>query len=132
MAWDTVREKKADAKRMLSKIVELRSSEQGTASDKAGQDKPKGDLDGERNADLNSGMELLELDFLLSIVESTKGNDKNDVTMRKLNFNELLRRQKQNQIDSNALKVYAVNAGNLYGKDIQCEAVKELTKRTKQ
>jgi len=75
-------------------------------------------------------MDLLELDFLLSIVENTKGNAQNDVTMRKLNFNEVLRREKQGQIDSNALAVYAVNAGNLYGKDIQCEATKELARRT--
>ena len=75
-------------------------------------------------------MDLLELDFLLSIVENTKGNDQNDVTMRKLNFNEVLRRGKQNQIDSNAFAVYAVNPGNLYGKDIQCEATKELARRT--
>jgi hypothetical protein len=84
----------------------------------------------EKNKDLRGGMDLLELDFLLSIVENTKGNGQNDVTMRKLNFNEVLRRQKQNQIDSNALVAYAVNTGNLYGKDIQCEATKELARRT--
>ena len=84
----------------------------------------------EKNKDLRGGMDLLELDFLLSIVENTKGNDPNDVTMRKLNFNEVLRRSKQNQVDSNALAVYAVNSGDMYGKDIQCEATKELAKRT--
>ena len=84
----------------------------------------------EKNKDLRGGMDLLEMDFLLSIIEKTKGNDPNDVTMRKLNFNEVLRRSKQNEIDSNALAVYAVNAGDLYGKDIQCEAIKELAKRT--
>ena len=83
-----------------------------------------------KNKDLHGGMDLLELDFLLSIVENTRGNDPNDVTMRKLNFNEILRREKQNQIDSNALAVYVVNSGNLYGKDIQCEATKELARRT--
>ena len=131
MAWDTVREKKAEAKRMVSKVMRMNPSEQGSAAGKEEDKKSKGDLAAEREADLNSGMDLLELDFLLSIVESTKGDDKNDVTMRKLNFNELLRRNKQDQIDSAALKVYAVNAGNLYGKDIQCEAMKELTKRTR-
>ena len=84
----------------------------------------------EKNKDLYGGMDLLELDFVLSIVENTNGNDQNDVTMRKLNFNEVLRREKQNQIDSNALVVYAMNSGNLYGKDIQCQATKELAKRT--
>ena len=131
MAWDTVREKKAEAKRMVNKVMRMHPSEQGSAAGKDEDKKSKGDLAAEREADLNSGMDLLELDFLLSIVESTKGDDKNDVTMRKLNFNELLRRNKQDQIDSAALKVYAVNAGNLYGKDIQCEAMKELTKRTR-
>ena len=101
-------------------------------AESAVQEKLKKELTTEENKDLRGGMDLLELDFLLSIVENTKGNDQNDVTMRKLNFNEVIRREKQNQIDSNALAVYAVNSGNLYGKDIQCEAMKELTKRTTQ
>ena len=119
MAW-SVGEKKGDTKRAtMDKVVELRSPVKAPSSDSAG---------GER--DLGGGMEMLELDFLLGVVEKTGGDDKNDVMMRKLNFNELLRRGKQNQIDSGALKVYAVDSGNLYGKDIQCEAMKELTKRT--
>ena len=84
----------------------------------------------ERGKDLHSGMELLELDFLLSIVENTKGDDENDVMMRKLNFNELLRRDQLNEADSHSLTAYAINEGKLYGKDIQCEAMKELTTRT--
>ncbi|MHC4075820.1 MAG: hypothetical protein ACYSRZ_05335 [Planctomycetota bacterium] len=99
-------------------------------AESAVQEKWENELTTEKNKDLRGGMELLELDFLLSIVENTKGNDPNDVTMRKLNFNEMLRREKQNQMESNALAVYAVNAGNLYGKDIQCEATKELARRT--
>ena len=84
----------------------------------------------ERNADLNSGMELLKLDFLLSIVQDTDGDNKNDVTMRKLNFNELVRRAKLDQVSSSVLKVYAINRGNLYDKAIQCEAISELARRT--
>ena len=99
-------------------------------TESAVQEKWDNELLTDKNRDLQGGMELLELDFLLSIVENTKGNAQNDVTMRKLNFNEILRREKQDQIDSNALAVYTVNAGNLYGKDIQCEATKELVKRT--
>jgi hypothetical protein len=84
-----------------------------------------------REKDLQSGMELLGEDFLLSIVEKTNGDDdEKDVTMRKLNFRELARRNKLNQADSNALKIYAINQGNLYGKDIQCEAIKALAERT--
>ena len=81
--------------------------------------------------DLKSGMELLEPSFLLRVVESTESNDKNDVMMRKLSFNELLRREELDRVAGNALKVYAVNEGSVYGKDIQCEAMKELAKRTK-
>ena len=99
-------------------------------AESAVQEKLEKELTTEKNKDLRGGMDLLELDFLLSIVENTKDNDQNDVTMRKLNFNEVLRREKQNHIDSNALAVYAVNAGSLYGKDIQCEATKELSRRT--
>jgi len=96
----------------------------------ASQKNPKNTLATEKNKDLQSGMELLELDFLLSIVENTKGNDQNDVTMRKLNFNEVLRREKLSQVKSKVLTVYAINRGNLYGKDIQCEVMGELAERT--
>ncbi len=98
--------------------------------DTAGREKPKNDLVREKGTDLHSGMELLDLNFLLSVVEHTEGKDENDVTMRKLNLNELLRRKKLSQADSNVLKVYAKNQDNLYGKDIQCEAMKQLAERT--
>jgi len=128
MAWSTASEKKSETKRTApAKIVEMRASGKDP-SETAGEEKSKDELT--KGKDLHSGMELLELDFLLSIVENTKGNDDNDVTMRKLNFNELLRRDQLNEADSNALRVYAINEGKLYGKDIQCEAMKELTTRT--
>ncbi|MHC4462846.1 MAG: hypothetical protein ACYS6W_03840 [Planctomycetota bacterium] len=121
MAWNSASDKKSETKRTgPNKVVEMRSSGKG---DEKSRD--------ERGKDLHSGMELLELDFLLSIVENTKGDDNNDVTMRKLNFTELLRRDQLNEADSHSLAVYAINEGNLYGKDIQCEAMKQLTTRTK-
>jgi len=80
--------------------------------------------------DLSSGMELLGLDFLLGVVENTKGKEQTDVTLRTLNFNELMRRNELNSLSSKALKVYAVNKGNVYGKEIQCEALQELAGRT--
>ena len=80
--------------------------------------------------DLSGGMEMLELDFLVRVVENTKGRSKKDVMMRKFSFNELVRREQLKVADSNALKVYALNKKNLYGKDIQCEAMKELAERT--
>jgi hypothetical protein len=84
-----------------------------------------------RVRDLQSGMELLEQDFLLSIVENTNdGNDEKDIIMRKLNFKELQRRGELNHADSKALRTYAINKGNIYGKDIQCEAMKSLAERT--
>jgi hypothetical protein len=89
------------------------------------------DLPRKTGKDLQSGMELLGLDFLLKVVENTNdGSDEKDVTMRKLNFKELQRRGKLNRTASNALKIYAINKGNLYGKDIQCEAMKSLAERT--
>jgi len=126
MAWNSTSEK---AKRTApGKVVEVRSS--GKGPETADDEKSKDELARERGKDLHSGMELLELDFLLSIVENTKGDDENDVTMRKLNFNELLRRDQLNEADSHALAAYAINEGKLYGKDTQCEAMKELTART--
>jgi len=124
MAW-SVEEKKGEVRKTpTGKVVEVRP----LGKEPHGAEKLRTDLDKER--DLASGMEVLELDFLLGVVENTRGDDKNDVMMRKLVFNELLRQQQLDTIDSNALKVYAVDDGNLYGKDIQCEAMKKLTERT--
>jgi hypothetical protein len=124
MAW-SVGEKKSEAKRGApGKVSELRPSADAS-SEMAGRQEAKG-----RGRDLAGGMEILELEFLLSIVESTGGDNKNDVMMRKLNFDELYRREQLNEIDSGSLKVYAKDAKHLYGKDIQCQAMNELTIRT--
>jgi hypothetical protein len=88
-------------------------------------------LSRKKQKDTQSGMELLGSDFLLKVVENTNdGSDEKDVTMRKLNFKELARRGELNSADSKALKEYAVNKGNIYGKDIQCEAIRILAGRT--
>lgn len=92
--------------------------------------KPKRKLVKKKDKDLHSGMELLELNFLLGIVENTNGEDEKDIIIRKLNFKELLRRGKLDRADSNALKIYAIDKNNRYGKDIQCEAMKNLAERT--
>lgn len=124
MAW-SVGERKNEPKTMgQHRVMEMHPS----AKDAPDDAKPKAEMNKER--DVTSGMEILELDFLLGVVENTKGSDKNDVTMRKLVFNELIRREQLDTIDSSALKVYTVNESNLYGKDIQCEAMKKLTERT--
>lgn len=124
MAWG-VGEKKPETKRTgPNKVAEVRTAEK----DNSGDTQQKNRMNKERN--LGGGMEMLEMDFLLGVVENTGGADKNDVMMRKLVFNELLRREQLDAIDSNALKVYAIDDGGLYGKDIQCEAMKKLTERT--
>jgi len=124
MAWNA-NDKKTETKRTgPGKVVEIRGPGKGAVGMVEGRGGPGTDRD------LGSGMEVLEMDFLLSVVENTKGEDKNDVTMRKLVFNELLRREQLDAIDSNALKVYTVDESRLYGKDIQCEAMKKLAERT--
>jgi len=124
MAW-SVGEKKSETKRTgPNKVVEVRNSDKSAS----GEAQSKFELGRER--DLTGGMEMLEQDFLLSVVENVAGADKNDVIMRKLVFSELLRREQLNTIDSHALKAYAIDGGNLYGKDIQCEAMKKLAERT--
>ena len=80
--------------------------------------------------DMHSGMELLGLEFLLSIVENVDGNEKNEVEMRKLCFNELIRTDQCSEIDSKALKFYVMDEEELYGKDIQYQAMQELSDRT--
>jgi hypothetical protein len=128
MAWN-VAEKRGETKRApANKVVGVRPTDREPSGGAAGEEKPKNEMGKER--DLAGGMEMLELDFLLGVIEDTKSDDKNDVAMRKLGFNELLRREQQKEIDSGALTVYAVDESNLYGKTIQCEAMKELTKRT--
>jgi len=104
----------------------------GKTFDLSGVAKAKSEgLHTKREKDLQSGMEILDSDFLLSIVENTNGgDDEKDVAMRKLNFKELLRRGELSQAESKALRTYAINKGNLYGKDIQCEALKSLAERT--
>jgi hypothetical protein len=128
MKWKKLRERNYKEKKMTSKTTDPTFQMTDTMEQKI----PKQEPGEKRKGDVNGGMELLELDFLLGVIEDTKGNDNHDVTMRKLTFNEILRRENQTQIDSNALAVYAVNKGNLYGKVIQCEAMKELTRRTVQ
>jgi len=137
MKWKKIRQINHKERKMANKTADsaLDMSEPSTQEDfseTATEKTSKNESTRKNDADLNSGMELLELDFLLSIVENTQGNEENDVTMRRLSFNELLRRGRQSQIDSRSLAVYAVNEGDLYGKDIQCEAIIELTRRTVQ
>ena len=84
-----------------------------------------------KERDLSSGMEILDLDFLVKVVEKTRGKNKKNVTMRQLVFNELVRREQLNAISSKTLNIYTINKGNVYSKNIQCEAMRELTKRTK-
>jgi len=125
MAWG-VGERKVDLRKGPGgKVVPL-----GEAEESGGETTMEKKTRAQRN--LAGGMDLLELDFLLGVVESTNGEDKNDVAMRKLTFNEVLRRNQQNEVDSAVLSLYAVDEKGHYGKDIQCAAMKELNRRTDQ
>lgn len=84
-----------------------------------------------KNSDLRSGLELLELPFLVKLVSSIENIGKPDIEMRKIAFFELNRRDKLGSIDGKVLKVYAKNIKNLFGKIIQCRAITELACRTK-
>ncbi|MCJ7693280.1 MAG: hypothetical protein MUO22_07675 [Sedimentisphaerales bacterium] len=84
-----------------------------------------------KGRDLHGGMELLELGFLLSVLEEMSSAEVSDVTMRKLSFEELLRRDRLSRISSKALKLYAKDEQGFYGRKIQCEAMKQLSQRTK-
>lgn len=82
------------------------------------------------NADLKSGIELLERAFLLNLVSDTESDDDTDITMRKICFQELMRRGQLGHIDSGTLTAYSLNKNNLYGKEIQRAALQELALRT--
>ena len=76
------------------------------------------------------GMELLSVEFLLAKTAKVTEIDKKDVEMRQMAFNELARRNELNKMAGEILKDYAVNGDNLYGKTIQCLAMKTLAQRT--
>lgn len=76
------------------------------------------------------GMEMLDTDFVLEVIEDLQCNEANDVVMRKIGFYEILRRDIKSMIDSRALKTYAIDADGHYGKEIQCQAMQELARRT--
>jgi len=93
-------------------------------------------------ADLQSGLELLELPFLTGMVSDIESRQYLDIEMRKIAFMELVRRGQLGSIEGNVLKVYAKNSASSacggpkggkggFGKAIQCEALKELAARTR-
>lgn len=83
-----------------------------------------------RGRDLHGGLELLDLDFLLDMVENIESAEEHDVLMRKFSFHELARTNRLGEIDSNALRYYCVDEDGLYDKQTQCEAMRELAART--
>lgn len=119
-------------KRVPARFAEATARRVGKTFNLSGAARAKSEgLRKKQGRDLQSGMEILDSDFLLKIVEKTNGDDdEKDVAMRKLNFKELLRRGDLSQADSKALMAYALNKDNIYGKDIQCEAMKKLAERT--
>ena len=83
-----------------------------------------------KTADLEKGLELLELPFLINVVGNIEDGEKQDIEIRKIVFNELVRRGNLSRIEGNVLKIYAKNPKNLFGKSIQCQAIAELAGRT--
>ena len=122
MKWNNVKEENETLRDKAQAVVTMRP-ENGN---------PTANLPRRKDQDIKSGLELLDIEFLLGVLENTAGNNNNDVTMRKIIFNEILRRKQRHEIASSALKDYAMDAEELYGKDIQCQAMQELAKRTAQ
>jgi len=122
MKWNNVKEENEVLKDKATSVVNMRSEESSVSEKRIER----------KGSDLQSGLELLEMDFLLGVVENTAGSDPNDVAMRKINFNEILRREQRHQVASSAMKVYAMDEEGLYGKYIQCQAMQELAERTSQ
>ncbi len=85
-----------------------------------------------RGRDLHGGLEILDLDFLLDIVENTDGTEEHDMTMRKIGFHELARTGRLSDIDSNALGYVCMDEDGLFDRRMQCEAMQELAARTEQ
>ena len=119
MKWNNVQEENEALKEKAAAVVSIKSEHSQEA---AGQTR--------KDSDVNSGLELLDIVFVLGVVDSTDSADPNDITMRKIGFNEILRRNSRPRISSKALKVYALDQNKFYGKDIQCQAMQELAQRT--
>ena len=83
-----------------------------------------------KKRNLSGGMELLARNFLVGVVEQTDSPDHRDIEMRRLCFAELVRRGDLWAVASVPLKVYTLDDGGFYGKDIRCEAMAELAGRT--
>jgi hypothetical protein len=83
-----------------------------------------------KKRDLKSGMELLAKDFLVGVVEGTAVVGPLDIAMRSMCFNELVRRGDLWAVSSQAVRVYILDEGGLFGKSIQCQALAELADRT--
>lgn len=63
-------------------------------------------------ADLQSGLELLDLPFLTGMVSDIESRQRADIEMRKIAFMELVRRGQLCGIEGKALKVYAKNSAS--------------------
>ena len=108
-----------------------KTQQAGSSTAKVRKQRVFGFASDEKGRDLNSGMELLELGFLLSVLEDMSSAEVSDVTMRRLSFEEILRRDRLNRVSSKVLKIYAKDEQGFYGRKIQCEAMKQLSQRTK-
>jgi len=104
--------------------VAAKSREERVAEKQASKESRK------RGRDLHAGLELLDLDFLLDMVENVESAEEHEVLMRKLSFHELSRTGRIGEVDSNALRYYCLDEEGLYDKQVQCEAMKELAART--
>jgi hypothetical protein len=83
-----------------------------------------------RQRDKGGGMELLDEPFLVDMVERAGGGDERDVRLRRLCFAELVRRGRLDLVSSQILADYAVDRSRVGEKAIQCEAIRELSRRT--
>jgi len=119
MKWNNVKEENDALKEKVESMVGVKSEKGKSNAKSRGGDQ-----------DLKSGLELLGLEFVLGVIEDTESSDKNDIIMRQIAFNEVLRRDSRHEIASSALKVYAMDEDKFYGKDIQCQAMQELAART--
>ncbi len=119
MKWNNVQEENEALKEKAAAVVSVKSEQSKTEDAKT-----------RKNNDVKSGLEMLDIEFVLGVVDSTDSADPNDITMRKIGFNEILRRDSRPRISSDALKVYALDQNKFYGKDIQCQAMQELAERT--
>jgi hypothetical protein len=113
----------------LSQLTSPRSAASQTA---ATVEPAVSEIPAPKKRDTKTGLEIVNREFLVEVVERTDAVDNLDISMRSMCFDELVRRNELSALSSEALKVYVLNESEFFSKTIRREAMTQLAGRTGQ